>query len=636
MILHINNVFGFTKRIFVPFFAFSLITRLILAIYASFNDQIYINSQSLVKLFTCGLINDLVTFIYFAAPLNLILLLIPKIIRNSKVGHTIAYIFYFCWIFTLCFNSVSEYIFWEEFGSRYNFIAVDYLVYTQEVIGNIYESYPLVKILASIFVVSMLIFSSMYPYYKKLVSQTLDNRDHLVQAIISNIILLILFIGYQEVNFFTSDNRYENELSKNGIYNLFSAFRNNSLSYEQFYLSLPTEQAFKEVRRLIKSPKDHYVDDNLYSLARKVEYPGVPHDYNVVLITVESLSAEFLWQFGDLKNLTPHINDIAKDSLNFTNYFATGTRTVRGLEASMLSIPPTAGNSIVRRPNNDNLFSLGSVLKDHGYQRKFIYGGYGYFDNMNQFFAGNGFEIIDRGTVSKEDISFSNIWGICDEDLFKQTIKEADKSYANKSKFFSLVLTTSNHRPYTYPDNKIDIASGTNRAGAVKYTDYAIGKFISEARTKPWFDNTIFIVTADHCASSAGKTEIPVEKYHIPLIIYAPKIIRPQAIEHLASQIDLAPTILGLLNISYVSKFFGDDILTSPKNRAFLGTYQQLAMLKNNKLVILAPQKKSSYFLVDENHNLKSTLEDYELAKEAISYYQTADYLFTHGLLKSN
>lgn len=98
---------------------------------------------------------------------------------------------------------------------------------------------------------------------------------------------------------------------------------------------------------------------------------------------------------------------------------------------------------------------------------------------------------------------FENAWGICDEDLYKQSLKYADSTYQKKQPFFQFVMTTSNHKPFTFPEGKIDLPQGT-REGAVKYTDYALGKFLEKAKQQPWFKNTIFIVVADHCASSAG------------------------------------------------------------------------------------------------------------------------------------
>jgi len=198
-------------------------------------------------------------------------------------------------------------------------------------------------------------------------------------------------------------------------------------------------------------------------------------------------------------------------------------------------------------------------------------------------------------------------------------------------------MTTSNHRPYTYPEGRIDIPSHTGREGAVKYTDYSIGKFIKEARHKPWFDSTIFVIVADHCASSAGKTELPVNRYHIPAMIYSPANIQPARMERLMSQIDLGPTLLGMLNFSYDTKFFGYDIfkLEPGRERVFISTYQNLGYVKNDKLVILYPQKRVRTFKpnFDDGTAVPIPNED-ELTNEAVSWYQTASYEFSNGLYR--
>ncbi|MFI4983830.1 MAG: LTA synthase family protein, partial [Rickettsiales bacterium] len=294
---------------------------------------------------------------------------------------------------------------------------------------------------------------------------------------------------------------------------------------------------------------------------------------------------------------------------------------------------PTPGNSIVRRPNNENLFSLGSVLAKNDYDLKFLYGGYGYFDNMNYFFAHNHFQTIDRANLTSSEVTFANAWGVADEDIYQRAIKEADTAYANKHNFLYFVMTTSNHRPFTFPPGRIDIASGSGRSGAVKYTDYAIKTFIESARSKPWFDNTIFVITADHCAGSSGKTDLPIERYHVPLLIYAPKILKAREIDNLTSQIDVAPTILGLLGVSYESRFYGTDALNNPAHRAFISTYQKLGYLANSKLMVLGPKFDNKVYSINGGEQtLVENGQDH--LDEGISYYQTAYHLYANNLMK--
>lgn len=340
-----------------------------------------------------------------------------------------------------------------------------------------------------------------------------------------------------------------------------------------------------------------------------------------MLIVVESLSADYLGEFGNQEGLTPNLDKLVGESLVFTNLLATGTRTVYGLSAVTLSAPPLPGNSIVRRPNNERLFNISSVLNQKGYTSKFIYGGYGYFDNMNYFYANNGFAVIDRSDFASNEISFANAWGVCDEDLFDKALSESDKEYGQGRKFFNLVMTTSNHRPFTYPENKIDIKSKTGRKGGVKYTDYAIGKLIEKAKERPWFDDTVFVIIADHTAGSAGKSDIVPSKYHIPLIIHAPKHIAAAKIDKLASQIDLAPTLFALLGFSYDSKFIGQNILDpSAKPRAFISNYQQVGYVAGDNLVILKPNRVVGY--TEGNEPLLRE----QLLDEATAFFQGASY----------
>jgi phosphoglycerol transferase MdoB-like AlkP superfamily enzyme len=254
---------------------------------------------------------------------------------------------------------------------------------------------------------------------------------------------------------------------------------------------------------------------------------------------------------------------------------------------------------------------------------------------MNAFYSGNGYRIVDQTEFTDEEMTFKNAWGVSDDVIFNRTIKEADKDFAENKPFFFQIMTTTNHRPYTYPEGKIDIPSGSGREGAVKYTDYAIGEFIKNAKNKPWFEDTVFVMVADHCAGSARKTELPVDKYHIPLFIYAPLHVPTVENLTLSSQIDVAPTILGLLSLNYESQFYGQDILKmSPeKGRALVSNYQKLGLFKDNKLVILSPQQKIS--VVDDplgNHlDLKPETQA-DLINDVMGYYQSADYIWTHRL----
>ena len=635
-------------KIFLIFAAISFFLRVIFFIWQ--RAEIEILPLTLPKAFGFGLIYDITSFCYIALiPLSYYTF-IPSKFFNSAKHQKFNKISYFVFLLIIIFSATSEIFFWDEFQTRFNFIAVDYLIYTTEVIENIVESYPIFWIISAILIACCALFR--LTCSKIVITKSESFREKLVKfsAILTFVIASFFLVNNGKISQFFL-NKYVSEISQNGIYQIFSAYRNNQIDYDSLYISRSNKDVIKTLRSAIseQEPRSKFLEDD--GIARQIPSAraGGEKKYNVILITMESFSADFMKAFGNQENISPNLDDLAKKGLFFTNLKSTGTRTVRGLEALALSIPPTPGNSIVRRPNNENLFNISSPLLERGYEAKFIYGGDGYFDNMSYFFGNNGFAIVDRANFSEEEISFSNAWGVADEDLFKKTIREADNSYAKQKPFLNFAMTTSNHRPFTYPKGKIDIDPKTSRNGAVKYSDYAIGKLIEEAKTKPWFDNTIFIFVADHCAGSAGNTDMPLWRYQIPAIFYAPKIIKPQVFVENVSQIDIAPTLFGIMNLSYKSKFFGTDVLTNKKTfdrHAFVSTYTDIGYFKTsdkeNMLYLLKPKKEVKFFEVvfnkygwegskeiAVNHFKKEELED------AISYYEGAYHLFKNDKLKN-
>jgi phosphoglycerol transferase MdoB-like AlkP superfamily enzyme len=421
-----------------------------------------------------------------------------------------------------------------------------------------------------------------------------------------------------------NENAEAGEIASNGIYNLFYAFWHNEINYEQFYAQNAPADVQARARVLL-TEKGMPFEDN-HSLVRLVKAEGAEYKKNVILVVMESMSASFMQSFGNTKNLTPNLDRLAREGLFFTNLYATGTRTVRGLEAVTLSVPPTPGQSIVRRPHNENLFSLGFVFKDRGYETKFIYGGHGYFDNMNAFFAGNGFDTVDRTDMPDSEVHFANVWGVADDDLFARVVKEADKSYAAGKPFMSLVMTTSNHRPYTYPEGKIDILPKQGREGGVKYADYSVGKLMEWAKDKPWYKDTVFVFVADHTHGAGGKAELDPEKYHIPLIYYAPGFIKQGTYDKIASQIDVAPILLGQLGFSYRSKFYGEDLMHDYDEipHAFISNYQKVALIKDGEITVLAPKRAVTQY--SWPHMEADASPEEVGVGDTIAYYQSASW----------
>lgn len=610
------------------------------ALLVSHLDDAGVGARGLLAVYAGGLVYDLAFLLYAALPFAAYLLLCPGVLWQRAWHRRLLHALFAVSVFVMLFVAVAEWLFWDEFGVRFNFIAVDYLVYSKEVVNNLLESYPIYPLLAALAVIAVVASVALgKPLAAALTAPLLPWRRSLgaLATLLVTVGATSVVVGQDFPRALAVGNAYQRELASNGPFQFFAAFRNNELDYAQFYSVLPDQEVAQLIRDEVKEANAQFIGDDPQDIRRTISNPGQPQRRNVVLVTVESLSANFLGRFGGKPGLTPNLDQLARDSLFFSNFYATGTRTDRGLEAITLSVPPTPGRSIVKRIGRESGYaSLGQQFKEQGYDSVFLYGGRGYFDNMNAFFSGNGYRIVDQSSVAQSEMQFTNAWGMSDEDLYAQTIKTADAVHAAGKPFFLQLMTTSNHRPYSYPEGRIDIASGSGRDGAVKYTDYAIGRFLAQARQKPWFEQTVFIFVADHTAGSAGKEDLPVANYHVPLFIYAPGFIAPRVVATVSSQIDLAPTLLGLLNFNYTSTFYGRNVLRSDAapGRALIGNYQHLGLFDGQSLAILSPRRvmRRHDDALGLSRERQAGRGD-DLLRRDIAYYQDASHAFSQRLM---
>ena len=593
--------------------------------------------NNIFKQYGGGVVKIVLAFLGLKILFFALMLFLPK--QRLKIRNSLYFTTLFLYVLLIIFNAVSEYFFYNEFGVRYNFIAVDYLIYTTEVIGNIMESYPIIPLFTAIFVVTGL---ATWWIYKKTKDSLLQLPNLVQKLTLLGVfaVLLGISLSFAEKINLKKGNIFQQEIAANGMVKFYEAFSNNTLDFFTFYPTVDQNTAEKNTLLPLGTT----------TLNRTITSDKPELQKNVVLISIESLSAAYMKAYGYEESVTPFLDQLAQKSLFFTNLYATGNRTVRGLEALTLCIPPTAGESVIKREKeNKNKFTTGSVFKSKGYSVKYLYGGYSYFDNMKDFYGGNGYEIVDRDNFTPEEITFANVWGVCDEDMAKKAISEMNKDYKAGKPFFHHWMTVSNHRPFTYPEGKIDIpADSKSRKGGVKYTDYSIMKFFEMAQKQPWFKNTVFVIVADHCSSSAGKTELPMDKYRIPAMIYSPEFVAPQKFSQVTSQIDVMPTVLGLLNFKYQSKFLGQDVFS--KNfvpRAYIATYQDLGFIKDNYLTVISPTKNIKQYQLVQKPNTNTTTEfniyytenllqdnpRKDLVDQTISNYQSTSFWLKNKML---
>jgi phosphoglycerol transferase MdoB-like AlkP superfamily enzyme len=372
------------------FFVFAFITRIVLMIKAV---QDISWDFSLLAAFGWGLVYDIGTASWLAIPFILLQTILPKYFFERQWGRFVMHALLFIFLYSMLFCLSAEWVFWDEFGARFNFIAVDYLVYTHEVIGNIFESYPMPLILSGIAVLSLLLHifiwrTGLPATWAANSAETARNRYKFGSIACIGAIAVGLIVNQSWLPDFA--NNYNRELGKNGLWSLFNAFKENELDFNQFFPTINDDKAFQFIRSELEEDGSVLLRPKEKDTLRFYSKEGPELKLNVIQITVESLSAEFMDNSGPYANLTPNLSALKQKSLVFDNFYATGTRTDRGMEALTLSLPPTPGRSIVKRPHNEGLFTIGSLFRLKGYETAFLYSGFGYFDNMNYFFGNNG------------------------------------------------------------------------------------------------------------------------------------------------------------------------------------------------------------------------------------------------------
>ena len=243
---------------------------------------------------------------------------------------------------------------------------------------------------------------------------------------------------------------------------------------------------------------------------------------------------------------------------------------------------------MLKLPRSQRGFSLADLLGRHGYHSRFIYGGESHFDNMKGFFLGNGFkQVVDRADFV--DPAFVGTWGASDEDMFNQLdrLLRADSDQPT----FTLAFSVSNHSPWEYPAGRIQVdGNPATVENTVRYADWALGRFFERAKASPYWENTVFLVAADHDSRVFGASLVPVRHFHIPAVILGAGI-EPRRDERLISQIDLAPTLLSLTGVDTEHPMIGHDLTRSTPGRAIMQYDNTYGYLKEDRLLVMAPSK---------------------------------------------
>ena len=588
-----------------------------------------------------GEVFDAVAALWLVTPLVLYLTILPERWFRWRAQRAFLFLWMTIVTFSGLFVAAAEYFFFEEFNGRFNFVAVNYLIYPDEVATNIWQSYHTGIILTLIGLGTAGLLWVLRGPIRDAWHERASRWQRLGFLGVFAAVLAGVTIAVPSTLAHVSEDRALNELAGNGYYAFWMALLGVDAPYEGLYATRPQPANLDRLHRLLAEPAAAPASFAADSTLRAVRPLAPERRMNVVVVLEESLGSEFIGALnpGVKESLTPQYDALTREGTLLTHAFSTGNRTIRAIEATTSSLPPLPGDSIVKRDKSVNLFTLPELLKSRGYQTMFVYGGRALFDGMGKYLSHNG---VDRIVDQKDypDGTFATAWGVCDEAIFTKALQEMDGLAATRKPFYSLVLSVSNHRPFTFPQDHIKAEPRFHRReNVVRYADYALGRFMREAKSHAFYNNTIFVLMGDHGARVYGAAEIPLASYQVPILFVAPGVVPAGArLETLASSMDVPPTILGLLGTGYESKFFGHDLfrVDPAAGRALMTHNSDIALMRNGRMAVLSLHQSAELYDVNEATGEMARIRTpdaagRELIEDAIAYFNGADRLYRGG-----
>lgn len=498
----------------------------------------------------------------------------------------------------IVFMELSSAQFIMQFDVRPNRLFLEYLSYPKEVFATLWNGFRTAVVLATGFTILLGV-----AIFKVLKAGAADGTMWSSKKLLLTwpvIVMLVFFqvrstTAHRPANpalFALTGDAMVNSLIINSPWSVLDAF--NSMRKEahssEIYGAFPREKVFDNVKAAPWLNNMDFTSKDMPTLHRQQAAFRRDKPLNLVIVLEESLGATFVESLGGLP-VTPELEKLKAEGWWFEQLYATGTRSVRGIEAVVAGYPPTPARSVVKLSlAQQNFYTLALGLGKQGYHTEFVYGGEAHFDNMRGFFTGNGFQkVVDRSDMQPQ---FEGSWGASDEDLFDKSLERLKLLHAEGKPFFSLIFSSSNHEPFEFPDGKITLHDPNKQTvnNAVKYADYALGKFISEAKKQPYWKDTVFLIVADHDNRVYGNSLVPIKKFHIPGLILGADI-QPKRIEAIASQIDLGATLLSLMGVSSEHPMIGRDFAKDSETpgRALIQFDNSFAWLEGTAATILRP-----------------------------------------------
>ena len=587
-----------------------------------------------------GLRMDTVLLCQITVVPALLVLALPNRVTGSRAFQSVLLLWLILWtvLLTVLESTTPAYI--SYFDSRPARIFFEYLVHPNEVAPLLVKGFTVTLVVSS--VVLVVVVSALTKMVRTWIVASVEWRLRGKWLALPLVLSLLLLggrssLGHRPVNVSTvafSNDQLVNELALNSTYSLlYAVYRlRNEGNPADFYPQMPRDEILHRVRMQTGQPLAAFRDDAIPTLHPIVQTGSRAAKRNLVIVLEESLGAQFVGKLGG-RPITPELDKLSAEGIWFTRLYATGIRSARGIEAVTTGFPPTPARSVLKLGlSQGGFYSIAQTVKKLGYTSYFIYGGESDFDNMRGFLMNNGFD----ETVDQKDYDsplFRGSWGVSDEDLFDRA--DGIFSTAGERPFFGLVFTSSFHSPFEFPDDRIELHEQpkNSKLNAVKYADYALGRFFEKAKRSNYWSNTVFLVVADHDERVRGASLVPIKSYHIAGLIIAADL-EPQVYDRIASQIDLAPTLLGLLGIEASVPMIGRNLLVlddEDPGRAVMQFGNNHAYMRGDSVVIHQPDKAAMQFLYRDKELQPVADLDAELARDALAVALWPSIAYTDG-----
>ena len=416
-----------------------------------------------------------------------------------------------------------------------------------------------------------------------------------------------------------------NLLNQLGLNPAFSLMK----SYTEKVNLMDNEKAISQTRQLL------HIDnpDTLISpIARTIIPQDTVHKYNIVLVLMESMSAHYMAYFGNKEQITPNLDALTQEAVFFTNAYSAGIHTNNGIFSTLYSFPALKRIRPMHTMPIRKYTGLPYVTKQYGYQNLFFSAHSFEFDNIVNFIPANHFDRLYSSELFPPEAALS-AFGVPDQYLYDYTLQTLD-TISKATPFFATILTASNHEPYVLPnDFKTPLQEKNKKTAA--YADWSIGDFLKKAQQSSWFHNTLFVFVADHgFRVGYNAYDLPLSYQHIPIFFYAPHILKPTINNHFIGQIDIFPTLMGLMNMRYINNTLGTDILKNPRSCIYFSADDKIGCIDNQWLYVYRFNGSESLYeytlgrkenVANEHPDILEKLRNY-----AFSQIQTAEWMYSH------